>query len=110
MQLGDSELLFHLRFNMFGFYRIATCTTPVKVADVSANVQQIKEYCENAHKRHAAIALFPELALTSAACGDLFLSSALIEIAQQAVQYLVSALTQDIIAVYGSPFLVDGRL
>ena len=95
---------------MHGFHRLATCTPIVRVADVTFNCEHILELATEARRRDAAVALFPELAVTAYSCGDLFHSAALLNAAERGVQTLLERLPQDTIFVIGAPVRAFDRL
>ncbi|MBO6083164.1 MAG: NAD(+) synthase, partial [Bacteroidales bacterium] len=69
----------------YGFLRVAAATPLVKVADVTANLQQICALTDRAEADGVALVAFPELAVTGYTCGDLFAQQMLIDAAEQAV-------------------------
>ena len=68
-----------------GFVRVASMTPKVTVADVRANLEEVKVLMKEAYKRGAAIVSFPELVLTGYTCNDLFLQNKLIDEAKKAL-------------------------
>lgn len=95
---------------MYGFYRIATCTPMLRVGDVAYNFSQIVDLAQQANARSAAVAVFPELALTGSTCGDLFYNSTLLSAVERHVRELVATLPGGTLYVVGAPMLVRGRL
>ena len=63
---------------MFGFYRICCAVPHVRTGDVRYNAAEIESLYLEAGENGAAAVLFPELALTSASCGELFYHSELL--------------------------------
>ncbi|MEM0915461.1 MAG: NAD(+) synthase [Planctomycetota bacterium] len=74
-----------------GFARVAVATPAVTVADPAANLEHHLALARQAHDKHAAVCLFPELGLTGYACDDLFHQTALLDAAEQALADLVAA-------------------
>ncbi|MEM9251544.1 MAG: NAD(+) synthase [Planctomycetota bacterium] len=74
-----------------GLARVAVATPAVTVADPAANLEHHLALARQAHDRHAAVCLFPELGLTGYACDDLFHQTALLDAAEQALADLVAA-------------------
>ncbi|MEO0966090.1 MAG: NAD(+) synthase [Planctomycetota bacterium] len=74
-----------------GLARVAVATPAVTVADPAANLEHHLTLARQAHDRHAAVCLFPELGLTGYACDDLFHQTALLDAAEQALADLVEA-------------------
>ena len=99
---------------MFSFYRIATCTPVCRVADTSFNLQQIREMIQQASKAKAAVAVFPELAVTTASCGDIFFDSKLLKASENAIAELLEELPtiapNNMIVVIGAPVRTTGKL
>ncbi|MBR1958120.1 MAG: hypothetical protein IKA28_03870, partial [Tidjanibacter sp.] len=56
-----------------GFAKIAVASPLTSVADCTKNVQEIISIINKVAKEGAEIILFPELAITSRSCGDLYL-------------------------------------
>ena len=95
---------------MFGFYRIATCVPRLKIADIRYNVQQILELSASAAEKSASVVLFPELAVTSYSCGELFHNTALLDETEKAAAELASAFSGTTIRVVGMPVRFKSRL
>lgn len=91
--------------------KIALAVPLVRVADVDFNVLQIENLIQEATDAGARIVVFPELSITGATCGDLFLHHLLIEKAHEGLKKLVnSTKSLDIVAVVGLPFALDNGL
>ena len=69
---------------MFGFYRIAACVPVVRVADPAFNAEQILNVARQAASEQSSVLLFPELAVSSYSCGDLFHNGTLLDGVEQA--------------------------
>ena len=96
---------------MNGFFRIACCVPELRVGDPAFNAARIRELHAKADAAGAAVALFPELALTGATCGDFFLSRALLDASDHALRSLVRATEGRRAAlVVGVPIRSGGRL
>ena len=95
----------------YGFIKIAAVCPKVTVANPIKNVQGILEDVKKAHQNAAQIIVLPELSISSASCGDLFLQDRLIEKCYEALSQLLSC-TKDIDALIfaGIPVRVYGRL
>ena len=74
-----------------GFARVAACTIVGRVADPAANVTAILTEAQRCHEAGAAVAVFPELALSSYAIDDLLMQDALLDAVATAVAKLVAA-------------------
>lgn len=73
-----------------GFVKVACCTPKCKVANVEENTSQILEQMIQANEEHCKIVVFPELAVTSYSCGDLFSQELLIRQAEAGIVKLVT--------------------
>ncbi len=94
-----------------GFIRCAAVSPNLRVADCEFNTKQIIEKMRECEKSGASLVCFPELSVTGATCGDLFMQKALIDAAEQGVAAIVKASKKlDIVAVVGVPVLVRGAL
>lgn len=56
----------------YGFIKVCASSPKVKVADYIYNTEKVIEYIEKEYEKKSALIVFPELALSSASCGDLF--------------------------------------
>ena len=94
-----------------GFARVAACTTRCAIADPAANAQAVLRLAGDAAARGAALAVFPELALSGYAIDDLLLQDVLLEAVEAAVATLVrgSAALRPLLLV-GAPVQHAGRI
>ncbi len=88
----------------------ALAVPALKVADVSFNTEQIHKRIDEACAAGATLVAFPELSLTGASCGDLFLSDMICEGAAGALCELASAVPPQMVAVVGAPLAVNGQI
>ena len=96
---------------MFGFYRVATCSPVVKVADAEFNTARILELAEKAAARSASVVLFPELAVTAYSCGDLFHNETLLNAAEHAVSRIAEkSASLPSVFIVGAPVRRQNRL
>ncbi len=96
---------------MYGYVRVAAAVPKVKVADVSANVEEIVTLIKEAETREAAFVLFPELTLTAYTCGDLFFQHTLYEEIAEGLKTLQEKTKVfQTIAIVGAPLWHMGRL
>jgi NAD+ synthase (glutamine-hydrolysing) len=95
----------------FGFIRVAAVCPPVKVADVSHNVEASVVWLRKAAAEGATLAVLPELGLTGYTCGDLFNQHTLLRESLAGLSRLAQE-TRDIgiAAAVGLPIEVSGRL
>jgi len=100
-------------FNLYrhNFARVAVCLPEVRVADPAYNAATTIALLEEAGRRRAVLALFPELGLSAYSCEDLFHQQALLDGASAALGEVVRA-SRDIpvIAVVGVPLVVESLL
>ena len=96
---------------MYGYTKIAMAVPEASLADVKANLKDIKEKILKAEKEKADIIVFPELSLTGCSCGDLFFQSALLKDSLSALKELCS-FTEKVSSavVVGMPLNIDGKL
>jgi NAD+ synthase (glutamine-hydrolysing) len=94
-----------------GFARVAACTVRAALADPHANAEAVLHAARRCHDRGAAVALFPELALSAYAIDDLRLQDALLDAVEQAAARLVaeSAALSPLLIV-GAPLRHHGRV
>ncbi len=86
-----------------GFLRVAAATPAIRVADPMHNAQKILEQIRQA-PADTALLVFPELCLTGYTCGDLFLQSALLRGAEQALEWLLDQTTEtEALVIVGLP-------
>ena len=74
-----------------GFVRVAACTSAGRVGDPQANAEAILASWQACHEDGAALAVFPELALSSYAIDDLLMQDALLDAVAAASDRLVEA-------------------
>lgn len=94
-----------------GFLKVAVATPEVRIADPSANANELAKIAKDAYARGARVLVFPALSLTGYTCGDLFYSDALILGAKEALKaYLAATKKLDMLSVPGLPIAYHGRL
>ena len=64
-----------------GFFRVASASPAVRVADTDHNADRMREMIEAAIAQGCGAVCLPELCVTAYTCGDLFLSSSLLRAA-----------------------------
>ena len=94
-----------------GFIKVAAATPKIKVGDTKFNSRQILAQIKEATENKAKIIVLPELCVTAYTCGDLFLQSALIDNAADAV-FTIAEETRDldILIAVGTPIGANNRL
>ncbi len=95
----------------YGFVKVAAAIPHVKVADCFYNIQQIESLMRKASQQDVQIISFPELAVTSYTCMDLFSQEILLRNAEKALLELVTNTTDlDLLAIVGCPLLSGNQL
>ena len=94
-----------------GFVRAAVCIPRLLVADPHHNVRHTLELARRASDRSVAVALFPELGLSSYTCDDLFQQDALLDSVLEALATLVRE-SRDLspVLLVGAPLRFEGML
>ena len=96
---------------MNGFFRLAACVPELRVGDPSFNAARIADLYRKTEAAGAAVALFPELAVTGATCGDFFGTRALLDAADAALRSLARVTADRRAAlVVGAPVRDGARL
>jgi len=94
-----------------GLIRVSAVSSPIRVADVSFNRQEIEKRILAADEAGAKLCLFPELALTGVSAMDLFRQRALLEEAKTALFALIKdTASLDILGAVGLPILLSGKI
>ncbi len=94
-----------------GFIKVAAATPQVTVAAPHANLEQILKLYNEASDLGVKLLVFPELSLTGATCGDLFLSDTLLSAAENALGgFLSQTANSDTISIIGFPAVVNDKI
>lgn len=94
-----------------GYIPVAICAPELILGDPAANGETHAKMIGAAIHHGTKIAVFPELSLTGASLGGLFLHSKLMDSVEKAIVDVVnSTKDSDIIAVFGAPVRANGRL
>ena len=92
------------------FLRVAAATPSIRPADCAHNLEQILNLVREAPS-DTALLVFPELCVTGYTCGDLFLQSALLKGAEEAVRRLLDATVGvDTVLLVGVPVAAGAAL
>ncbi|MBV9655895.1 MAG: NAD(+) synthase [Acetobacteraceae bacterium] len=94
-----------------GFARVAACTVRCALADPAANAEAVLASAAECDRAGAALAVFPELALSGYAIEDLLLQDTLLDAVERAVTTLLagSASLRPVLLV-GAPLRHAGRV
>ena len=94
-----------------GLIRIAAITPKARVADLTFNCDAAVAAAKAAADDGARILTLPELCLTGACLGDLYLSEAMIAAAERSLaRYMKETAALPLLSVVGLPAYVEGRL
>lgn len=97
--------------NNFGFVRVAAAVPKCHVADVDANVAEIKSQITEAIEEGVEVLCFPELTVTGYTCADLFFTQQLQQNAMKGMQEICEFTRgKSIIVLVGAPLKVDNNL
>lgn len=94
-----------------GFVKVAAVTPKIKVADTKYNGELIRSLMKETAENGAKIVVFPELCITGASCGDLFLQDTLLRGAQNELMQMVKeSENYDALYFVGLPYVVNGKI
>ncbi len=95
----------------YGFVKIGCCSPAIRVADCTGNAAKIIAMAKNMYADGVRVAVFPELCVTGASCGDLFVRGVLLESAEQAVREIVLRTAElDMLLLVGVPVAAESRV
>ncbi len=95
----------------FGFVRVATASTVLKVANPFFNSDEIKKVIMQASEKHVQIIVFPELCITGYTCQDLFFQHTLRKDALVALHKLIEDTSSlNLVCIVGIPFCFKDEL
>ncbi|MBQ2709497.1 MAG: NAD(+) synthase, partial [Clostridia bacterium] len=94
-----------------GFIKVAAASPRVTVADTDANASAVLEACAEADAAGVKLLVFPELSVTGATCGDLFLHRVLQDAAAAAIERIAAETAyMDMLIVIGAPLRLEAKL
>jgi NAD+ synthase (glutamine-hydrolysing) len=95
----------------YGFVRVAAAIPKLKVANCEYNTLEIVRNAEKASNDGAQFVVFPELAITSYTCADLFLQRALLDEALNSLKTIIKRTEAlECVILVGMPLLINSRL
>ena len=95
----------------YGFFRIMTASPEVSVGDTGFCFDSIKDAIDKAAAEEASLLVLPELCVTSASCGDLFLTGTLLKAAEKRAEDIVEYTEgKDMLVCFSFPMSLDGDL
>ena len=96
---------------MFGFYRFASISPVLRVADTAFNTEEIIRSAAAAAKNGAAFSVFPELSITGYTCSDLFHQELLLQNSTRSLRKIADAFADsDMVIAVGLPLRMFGGL
>lgn len=94
-----------------GFIKVAAATPYVTVADTKSNAAEIIRLSREASCAGVKLVVFPELSITGATCGDLFLQKPLLDGAVMALSEIAAETSElETIICVGAPIRRDNKL
>lgn len=96
---------------MYGFYRFASVSPLLRTADIEYNTGEIIRCAREAGNEGAGLVLFPELSITGATCGDLFLQPYFLKKAWEGLRKIAETFSDDkMILIVGLPVLYNNNV
>src|SRR5689334_775663 len=84
--------------------RVAACTLRTTLGDPAANARAVLDIAHECHDERAALAVFPELALTGYSLEDILMQDAILDAVEDELQRITQASTELIpVLVIGAP-------
>ena len=94
-----------------GFFKLGAAVPPVHVAAPKKNAAEICRLIDRAYEENVHVLVFPELSVTGYTCEDLFLSDALLDLAEDALFSVVEHTKGKKMLVFaGCPLRASDRL
>ncbi len=95
----------------YGFFKVASASLKLKIAEPSYNKIEIKNAIDIAEKKGAKLLVTPELSVTGYTCEDLFFANSLQNAAEKALCDIAEYTKgKDIVVVLGMPVPYQGEL
>ncbi len=95
----------------YGFFRVASASLKLKVADPEYNASEIKKVIDEALTEQVRLLVTPELSITGYTCADLFFTRSLLDASSRAVNDLAQyTRDKNIFVVVGAPLEYQGKL
>ena len=93
------------------FIKVGSACPKTKVSDVVYNVENIFSCINEAYKKEVKFIVFPELSITSYTCGDLFLTSSLLNKAIDGLKSICEeSRNKDMLIAVGCPLVHNNVL
>lgn len=95
----------------YGFIRVAAATPTLKIADTEFNAENIITTAKECVNNGAKIVVFPELSITSASCGDMFLKNSLLSAARTGLKRIIDECKDlNSLNIVGMPIANNGKI
>ncbi len=95
----------------YGFVKVRAASPEIRVGDVAYNAEQIVKEIQSAEQAGVQLLVLPELCLSGATCGDLFLQDTLLKACERALSAILDCTKEcNALAFFGLPFTVEGKL
>ncbi len=96
---------------MYNFLRVGAAVPQLKIADCSYNSEVIIEMAKQACDKKIRLLAFPELAITSYSCADLFMQTSLLDEAMKELKNIsLKTSSLNIVLVVGVPVPINNKL
>ena len=93
------------------FIKVGAACPKTKVSDIKYNVENICFCIDDAYAKGVKFLVFPELCITSYTCGDLFLTSALLNKTLDGLKEICEyTIAKDILITVGAPLIHNNVL
>lgn len=93
------------------FIKVGSACPKTKVADVIYNVENICSCIDESYNKEVKFIVFPELCVTSYTCGDLFLTSSLLDKALDGIKIICEkSINKDMLIAVGTPLVHNNVL
>lgn len=106
-----NNICYEVQESNYGFLNV--CSTPLngKIANIEHNAKEIINSVLKHNEMGVNLIVFPELALTSYTCGDLFLSSSIKDKLDTNIKYILNETKNlETLIIFGSPYVHEGKL
>ncbi|MBR2869784.1 MAG: NAD(+) synthase [Clostridia bacterium] len=95
----------------YGYLKIGVYTPNVQVADVEYNTKNVIAGVKQAEQKGVELIVFPELAISSASCGDLFHDGALLSASKKALKDICLATSfYNGVVLVGLPYFFNNNI
>ena len=95
----------------YGFVRVGSAVPNLKVADVEYNTREIINEINKASEKQVQILCFPELAITSYTCSDLFNQDILLDSVEKSLIDIKKATKNlSIVVIVGAPLRAENKI